>query len=87
VLKRLEKEMVSGIAELRLQRDVGTFVIDSLAVAVLDNLMRGLDESVAIYESSSILAHYYQHKIKVVTECQTQLDKIARDDLKKVWGR
>jgi hypothetical protein len=85
VLKRLGEEMNLGIAELRLQFDIGTFIIDENAVVLLENLMVGLDESVDVWRKSQVLTDYYEHRIKAVTECQSGLRKIANRDLSQSW--
>lgn len=85
VMKRLEDEMKRGISELRLQIDIGTFVIAKDAVMLLERLMVGLDESVEIWRRDQSLAKHYAHRIKVVGDCQTSLRKIARNDLSHGW--
>jgi hypothetical protein len=85
VLKRLDEGMALGIAELRLQLDIGTFVIDDRAVKLLETLMKGLDESVEVWQKSQILADYYEHRVNVVTECQSGLREIAKHDVSRSW--
>lgn len=84
VLKQLEEDMLSGIAELRLQLDIGTFVIDEAAVERLENLMLSLDEGVRIGKEQGV-ANYYSHRCEAVDECQVSLRKIAREDLAQGW--
>lgn len=85
MIQQLEDEMILGISELRLQFDIGTFVIDEAAVKLLENLMLSLDEGVELGRSQGA-EKYYSHREATVGDCQGALRKIARNDLSRVWN-
>jgi hypothetical protein len=87
VMDRLEDEMSKGISELRLQIDIGSFVLDQAAVRLLEKLMLGLDESIEVWRRERNLAKHFDHKLRVIDACQRDLREIAHRDLSQCWKR
>lgn len=75
--KELTKQLESAMAALRLQRDVGSFVITEDAVAELNKLFVELD-------ASTRTPHWQEHlelKLAAIDKCLPELRRIARRDL------
>jgi hypothetical protein len=83
--RRVEEDMRLGISELRLQLDIGTFVIAKEATVLLETLLLKLDQSVDFYKSTGILANYYSHRLAALNECRLGLCAVADQELSKGW--
>ena len=84
VMKDLKEVSLSGIADLRLHIDLGTFVISEQSVELLKTLMSGLDESVATGQTNGYEA-YLERRLLVLNKCLEELRKTAHEDLHKSW--
>lgn len=75
--KELEAEMITAIAVLRKQLDIGTFVISDEAVSVLSDLMNNLDKST----KSTNWTEHLVLKLAATEQCLGSMRNIARKDL------
>lgn len=75
--RELTTKLQAAMAELRKQRDIGSFVISEKAVAELNSLFVGLD-------ASTKTNHWQEHlelKLKSIDKTLPELKRIAKKDL------
>jgi len=75
---RLTKEMEAAIAQLRLHRDLGTFVICDEAVDLLNALFKELDDST----KTNWWQEHLELKVMAVDKCLKEMRRVARRELK-----
>jgi hypothetical protein len=85
VMDRLEDDMLSGLADLQLQIDIGTFAITEEAVHLLKKHQSSLGESIDMWKRDQNLTSHFEHKVRSVDACLEELRKIAKSDLSKGW--
>jgi hypothetical protein len=76
--KRLTEEMQKAMAQLRLHRDLGVFVICDEAVDLLNTLFKELDDST----KTEWWQEHLELKLVAVDKCLKEMRRIARRELK-----
>lgn len=85
VMKRLESNMLSGLADLQLQIDIGTFAITEDAVHLLQEHQLSLGESIELWKRDQNLITHFDHKVRSADTCLVELRKIAKRDMSSSW--
>ncbi len=75
--EQLTKKLQEAMAELRKQRDIGSFVISKEAVLLLNELFASLDASTR----TESWQEHLQLKLAAVDKCLPEFRRIAKNDL------
>lgn len=78
--KRLTQEMQEAIAQLRLHRDLNTFIISDKAVELLNQLFTELDAST----KTNFWQEHLEMKLIAVDKCLLEMSHIARRELNAI---
>ncbi|MBS0580636.1 MAG: hypothetical protein JSR36_15370 [Proteobacteria bacterium] len=74
---RLEKNLQKAMADLRLRRDVGSFVISEEATKLLNALLVELEKST----QENTFFEYLDHRVAAIDKFLPEMRRIARQDL------